>query len=57
MAQSRGLKNRTNLASTVKIELAEWVRNYSQETKIPISKILDMSIELYKSKVEIKATR
>ena len=34
--------------SAVDKELYEWLRNYSKESKIPISKLLDKAIELLK---------
>lgn len=42
------LKNRVIPNSAVDKELYEWLRNYSKESKIPISKLLDKSIELLK---------
>jgi len=49
MAQDRGLKTRTPISSTVKTELHQWLKQYSEETGIPISKLLDKSIELYQN--------
>jgi len=48
MAENRGLKTRVPLSSTIKTELHEWLKLYSEETGIPISKILDRSIEMFK---------
>lgn len=45
MKNNRGLKNRTTISSTIKIELHEELRKLSEETKIPISKLLDEAIE------------
>lgn len=42
------LKNRVIPNSAVDKELYEWLRNYSKESKIPISKLLDKAIELLK---------
>lgn len=42
------LKNRVVPNSAVDKELYQWLREYSKETKIPISKLLDKSIELLK---------
>ena len=39
------LKNRVIPNSAVDKELYEWLRNYSKESKIPISKLLDEAIE------------
>ncbi len=48
MAQDRGLKTRVPISSTIKIELHEWLKQYSETTGIPISKLLDKSIESFK---------
>ena len=42
------LKNRVIPNSAVDKELYEWLRNYSKESKIPISKLLNKAIELLK---------
>lgn len=41
-----GLKNRVIPNSAVDKELYDKLRDYSKETKIPISKLLDKAIEL-----------
>ena len=46
------LKNRVIPNSAVDKELYEWLRNYSKESKIPISKLLDKAIQLLKEEVE-----
>lgn len=46
------LKNRVIPNSAVNKELYEWLRNYSKESKIPISKLLDKAIELLKESTE-----
>ena len=46
MAENRGLKNRIPISSTIKIENSKWLRQYSEETGIPISKLLDKAIVL-----------
>ena len=43
-----GLKNRVVPNSAVDKELYNWIKEYSKETKIPISKLLDKAIELLK---------
>lgn len=43
---SRGLKNRTPISNAVETELYEKLKKLSQETMIPISKLLDRGIEL-----------
>ena len=42
------LTNRVVPNSAVDKELYEWLRNYSKETSIPISKLLDKAITLLK---------
>lgn len=49
MAEPRGLKTRTPISNSVKTELYEWLKNYSESTGIPISKLLDKSIESFKA--------
>ena len=39
------LKNRVIPNSAVDKELYEWLRNYSKESKIPISRLLDEAIK------------
>lgn len=41
-----GLKNRTRISNAVDKELYKALKNISDETKIPISKLLDEAIEL-----------
>jgi len=45
MNEKRGLKNRRPLSNAVKIELYNQLKELSDETKIPISKLLDEAIE------------
>ena len=42
------LVNRVMPNSAIDKELFNWLKNYSKLTKIPISKLLDKSIELLK---------
>lgn len=42
------LKNRVPLGSAVDVNLANWLKEYSKETGIPISKLLDKAITLLK---------
>ena len=42
------LKNRVIPNSAVDKELYQWLREYSKETSIPMSKLLDKAIELLK---------
>lgn len=46
------LKNRVIPNSAVDKELYNWLKEYSKESKIPISKLLDKAIELLKKSVE-----
>lgn len=45
MNGKRGLKNRKPLSNAVKIELYDGLKGLSDKTKIPMSKLLDESIE------------
>lgn len=49
MAENRGLKTRGTLSTTVKLELLSELRRISEETDVPISKLIDRSIECYLS--------
>lgn len=41
----RDLKNRTPIGSAIKIELYNSLKEYSEKSKIPMSKLLDEAIE------------
>jgi len=43
---NRGLKNRTPISNAVDAKLYEQLKQLSQDTMIPISKLLDKGIEL-----------
>ena len=45
MQEKRGLKNRKPLSNAVKIELYDQLKKLSDETKVPMSKLLDEAIE------------
>lgn len=45
MSEKRGLKNRKAVSNAVKIELYDGLRELSESTKIPISRLLDEAIE------------
>lgn len=45
MKDNRGLKTRKPLSNAVKTELHEQLKNLSDETKVPMSKLLDEAIE------------
>ena len=40
-----GLRNRTRIANAVRTDLYKKLKEYSEETMIPISKLLDEAIE------------
>ncbi|MGG0308305.1 ribbon-helix-helix domain-containing protein [Priestia megaterium] len=45
MSEKRGLKTRKPLSNAVKIELYERLKQLSDESKVPMSKLLDEAIE------------
>ncbi|HDR7532998.1 TPA: ribbon-helix-helix domain-containing protein [Bacillus anthracis] len=45
MSDNRGLKTRKALSNAVRIELYEQLKDLSDETKVPMSKLLDEAIE------------
>ena len=51
---NRNLKTRTAIGSAVDIDLYNKLKDYSNETKIPISRLLDMAIELLLEKRGVK---
>ena len=52
--KNRGLKNRTAISNAVNTELLEKLRKLSEETMIPMSKLLDKAIELVLKEYEAK---
>lgn len=46
------LKTRVRISSTIKRENNEWLTEYSRQSLIPYSKLLDKSIELLKEHVD-----
>lgn len=44
----KDLKNRVPVGSAIDKELHQWLKEYSKETSIPISKLLDKAIQLLK---------
>ena len=44
---NRGLKNRTAISTAINKELYQQLKEYSEETSIPISKLFDKAIEMY----------
>ena len=52
MATNRGLKNRTAISTAIDKELYAKLKEYSGETSIPISKLIDKAIAMYLETVE-----
>ena len=48
------LKNRVRISSTIKTENNKWLQEYSKQSLIPYSKLLDKCIELLKEEVDKK---
>ena len=44
---NKELKNRTQIGSAIDKKLYEELKNYSKETSIPISKLLDKAIKMF----------
>ena len=47
MGGNRNLKNRTAISTAIDNEVYNKVKEYSDETSIPISKIIDKALEMY----------
>lgn len=47
MQENRGLKNRIAISNAIDKELYYRLKSYSEETSIPISKLLDKAIDMY----------
>lgn len=47
MPECRELKNRTRISSTLDNEVYKKLKQYSDKSDIPISKILDKSVMMY----------
>lgn len=52
MAEYRELKNRTRISSTLDNDIYRRLKEYSDKTDIPITKILDKSIAMYLDSVK-----
>ena len=52
MATNRGLKNRTAISTAIDKELYTRLKEYSDKTSIPISKLIDKAIAMYLETVE-----
>lgn len=47
MSNNRGLKNRTAISTAIENDLYKQLKQYSDETGIPISKLFDKAIAMY----------
>lgn len=45
MSDKRGLKTRKTLSNAIKIELYQGLKELSEKTKVPMSRLLDEAIE------------
>ena len=52
MTENRGLKNRTAISTAIDKDLYRRLKEYSEKTSIPISKLIDKAIALYLDTVE-----
>lgn len=52
MVANRGLKKRTAISTAVDKELYKRLKEYSEKTSIPISKLIDKAIAMYLETVE-----
>lgn len=52
MVANRGLKNRTAISTAVDKEIYKRLKEYSEKTSIPISKLIDKAIAMYLKTVE-----
>jgi len=47
MSDNRGLKNRTAMSSAIDTGLWHRLKTHSEETSVPISKLLDKAIKMF----------
>lgn len=47
MTTNRGLKNRTAISTAIDKEIYKQLKEYSEETGIPLSKLFDKAISMY----------
>ena len=47
MTTNRGLKNRTAISTALDNDLYKRLKDYSEETGIPISRLFDKSVAMY----------
>lgn len=52
MADNRGLKNRVAISNAVDKELYAQLKEYSEKTSIPLSKLLDKAIAMFLETVD-----
>ena len=52
MSSNRGLKNRTAISTAIDNDLYKKLKEYSEKTSIPISKLLDKAISLFLETIE-----
>lgn len=52
MTANRGLKNRTAISTAIDKELYQQLKEYSEKTSIPISKLIDKAITMFLDTVE-----
>ena len=52
MKENRGLKNRIAISNAIDKSLYEKLKQYSDDTGIPISKLLDNSIAMFLESIE-----
>lgn len=52
MGNNRGLKNRTAISTAIDKELYRKLKEYSEKTSIPISKLIDKAVALFLETVE-----
>lgn len=52
MTTNRGLKNRTAISTAIDKDLYRRLKEYSEKTSIPISKLIDKAIAMYLDTVE-----
>lgn len=52
MSENRGLKNRTAISTAIDKALWEQLKNYSLETSIPMSKLLDKAVLMFLESLE-----
>lgn len=56
MATNRGLKNRTAISTAIDNELYKKLKEYSEKTSIPISKLFDKAVTMFLESIETKKT-